>query len=157
MPLLTEDVVYQNGKTEITIVVGQATALMGMKRAVFNGWAEQWIKDRQAAILETEAGGDEPDDGDVVGIASLKAADFFAASLAVRLLYPSLMAAAISAEGLVPSLEAMTIDAFLELPDGLVAAWEDKVSELNPHWFPARDGGGGKADDGAAEAEEKKG
>jgi hypothetical protein len=47
--------------------------------------------------------------------------------------YPDLVAATIQAEGLPWPPE---FEAFLELPDALVAQWENAVYELNPHWLP---------------------
>ena len=47
--------------------------------------------------------------------------------------YPDLVAATVQVEGLPWPLD---FEAFLELPDALVAHWESVVYELNPHWLP---------------------
>lgn len=46
--------------------------------------------------------------------------------------YPDLSAATVAIEGL-PDFD---FEAFLLLPDSLIARWEDAVYRLNPHWLP---------------------
>jgi len=60
--------------------------------------------------------------------------------------YPDLIAATVEAEGIPWPLD---FEPFLELPDHLVAEWEQAIYELNPHWIP-------KAADQSTEDAEKK-
>lgn len=46
--------------------------------------------------------------------------------------YPDLSAATVVIEG----LSDFDFEAFLLLPDSLIAQWEDAVYRLNPHWLP---------------------
>lgn len=141
--------------TEIKVTVSQATVLMGMRRAVLQGSAESWVASRRADVLAGQE--DDESDTDVVTVGDVDSSNgnrpellnLMAGSLAARILYPDLLACVRESEGL--DTDALTVDAFLELPDRLVNAWEAAVYELNPQWLPG--------DRGSAESEaaEKKG
>lgn len=48
--------------------------------------------------------------------------------------YPSLIAAVVSAKGL-PHWP-LPFEEYMQMPEGLLMAWEAKVWEMNPHWQP---------------------
>lgn len=138
--------------TIIRLIVGQATVLMGMKRAVLQGSAESWVASRRAKVLTDIAAQDDDsaDDDPTAGNGhSPEILTLMAGSLAARILYPDLIACVVEADGL--DVEALTVDAFLELPDRLINAWDAVVYELNPHWLP-----GPRAETGEEANAEKK-
>jgi len=132
--------------TSIRLVIGQATVLMGMKRAVLQGSAESWVASQRAEVLGDIQTDDDPTAGNGHRPEILV---LMAGSLAARILYPDLIACVVEADGL--DVGGLTVDAFLELPDRLTGAWEAVVYELNPHWLP-----GPRADTQAEADAEKK-
>lgn len=107
-------VVYQAaGLGAVRLTVQAATVVTGMQRALLRGTAQGYL-----AVLEQQAGGPP--------------AQWDALRLALTLWYPDLLAATVAAEGLDLALPP---EQFLALPDGLIAAWEDAVYALNPHWL----------------------
>lgn len=179
--MLTKVVEYYEESEEtdpvvIKLTIGQATVLMGMRRAVLQGSAESWVALRRAEVLaanEDDAVEDDAVEGDAVegdaaevdavegDAAEVDAVDvrgnghrpgflnLMAGSLAARILYPDLLACVTVSEGL--ATDILTVDAFLALPERLTQAWEMAVYELNPHWLP------GGAQSSTDEAAEKKG
>ena len=107
---------YTSGDTEVRIVVSEATALAGMKRAILRG--------RVDAYLGAVRGNDESASVDTIAL-----------ELMARVVYPDLLACTVEADGI--DLDALDVGAFCELPDALVDAWEAAVYELNPHWLPS--------------------
>lgn len=111
------ETVEVTGKLEgvdVRIVVGEATALMGMKRAVLMSHADENI----AAMGELS-----PSDGAIVMVAA-------------RFIYPSAVSAVVESEGV--DARALSLSEFLALPEALVDAWLVAVNRLNPEWNPSR-------------------
>lgn len=155
----------------IKLTIGQATVLMGMRRAVLQGSAESWVALRRAEVLaaneddavegdaaEVDAAEADAVEGDAVEVDPVDVRgnghrpgflNLMAGSLAARILYPDLLACVAVSEGL--ATDTLTVDAFLALPERLTQAWEMAVYELNPHWLP------GGARPSTDEAAEKKG
>lgn len=48
--------------------------------------------------------------------------------------YPALIAAVVDAQGF--GSWPLSFEDYLQLPEGFLMAWENKVWELNPHWRP---------------------
>ncbi len=123
--LQRRSVVYESGDVKIDLVVSEASALTGMRRALLRGRASAYLNSLNGA------GGEESEDDKP----SLSALDLSAITLMARVVYPDLVAAAVEADGI--DLE-MSIDDFCGLPDSLVDAWEVAVYQLNPHWLPSQ-------------------
>lgn len=109
--LETRELTYEGGGLAVKLVVGAATVLAGMKRALLQG--------RVTAYLDEHT----PEEG----------IDATARSLLVRFLYPDLLASLVHAAGL--DVE-MDVETFLALPEQLTDTWQNLVYELNPHWYP---------------------
>ncbi len=109
----TKTLTYQDDGLNVTLVLGAATALSGIKRAMLQG--------RAAAHLD-----EIPD-------AAERALEVAALRIVVQYLYPDLLAAVVGAEGLDPE---MAVSDFLALPQALTDAWQNQVYALNPHWYP---------------------
>ncbi|MBN1261088.1 MAG: hypothetical protein JXB35_10445 [Anaerolineae bacterium] len=131
----TRVVEYQDSKLKVRLVVQEANALIGMRRALLRGGAEGYLK-----IQEAQIEGERP-----------KSVKLAALRLVARMQYPDLLAATVEAEGVDPEME---IESFLDLPDRLVIAWENAVYELNPHWLGLEPG---EAQGNEDEAAQKKG
>ncbi len=112
--LETHELTYEGNELTVRLVLGKATVLVGMKRALLQG--------RANAYLDTL-----PKTNDVAGL------DAAARQLLVRLLYPDLLACVVSAEGVDADMD---VETFLALPEQLTDAWQNLVYELNPHWYP---------------------
>lgn len=112
----TREIAYQDADLRVQLVVGAASVLAGMKRALLIGRAEAYLKEVSPSST-----------GQAVAAA--------ARTLIARTLYPDCLAAVVTAEGL--DVE-MDVAAFLQLPEGLTDAWQNAVYALNPHWYPFR-------------------
>jgi len=104
------ELTYEGGGLKVRIVVGAATVLAGMKRALLQGRAQAYSEQADA-------------DG----------VDGTARVLLARFLYPDLLASLVEAEGLDAGME---VAAFMDLPEPFTDAWQNLVYELNPHWYP---------------------
>ena len=107
------ELTYEGGGLTVRLVLGAATVLTGMTRALLQGRAQAY-SDQVSA-----------EDGE--GLANT------ARVILARFLYPDLLACVVRAEGL--SLE-MSVAEFMELPEALTDAWQNLTYELNPHWYP---------------------
>jgi hypothetical protein len=105
------ELTYEGGGLNVKIVVGAATVLAGMKRALLQGRAQAY-NDQQAGEEGLEA---------------------TARVLLARFLYPDLLAGLVSAEGLNPEMD---VAEFMALPEAFTDAWQNLTYELNPHWYP---------------------
>lgn len=123
----TKTLTYQDDGLNVTLVLGAATALSGIKRAMLQG--------RAAAHL------------DEIPVAAERALEVTALRIVVQYLYPDLLAAVVAAEGLDPE---MGVSDFLALPQALTDAWQNQVYALNPHWYPF------KKEDGESDPEAEK-
>lgn len=99
------------------LVVQEADTLVGMKRGILRRRGQDYLK---------------ADDGKVIKEAGSSLA-VTALTLVATVIYPDLLAATVSAEGL--DLD-MTFADFLGLSDQFVDAWEIAVYGLNAHWLP---------------------
>lgn len=124
----TQTLAFQSDGLDVRLVLGPATTLAGIKRAMLQGRAMAYLESHPAAPER-----------------SLEAA---ARRIAVHYLYPDLLAAVVEAEGLDPEME---VAEFLALPQALTDAWQNQVYALNPHWYPF------KTEEADAEAEKKDG
>ena len=109
------ELTYEGGGLKVRLVLGAATVLAGMKRALLQGRAQAYS---DLVGAESGAGG------------SVEAT---ARTLLARFLYPDLLACVVEAEGL--NVE-MSVAEFLVLPEALTDAWQNLVYALNPHWYP---------------------
>ncbi|HNT74400.1 MAG TPA: hypothetical protein PKH77_05205 [Anaerolineae bacterium] len=109
---------YQDAELDVTLELGAATTLAGVKRAMFQG--------RALAYLDEGI----PPAGEARAVSSLEVA---ARRIVVQYLYPDLLAAVVAAEGLDPE---MSVADFLALPEALTDPWQNLVYDLNPHWYP---------------------
>lgn len=109
----TRELTYEGGGLEVHLVIGAATVLAGMKRALLQG--------RVAAYLDEH----EPEEG----------IEATARNLLARFLYPDLLASLVQAEGLDADMD---VETFLALPEQLTDAWQNLAYELNLHWYPFR-------------------
>ena len=107
------ELTYKGGGLNVTLVIGAATVLAGMKRALLQGRAQAYSE--------------QADDG--------KGIDSTARVILARFLYPDLLASVVEAAGLDLN---MSVQEFLTLPEALTDAWQNLVYELNPHWYPFR-------------------
>jgi len=105
----------------VHIVVGEASALIGMKRAILRGVAESYVKEHEEDFTGVNAS---------------------AFRLLATAIYPSLVAALVEAESDGLGIgQDMSVEAFLQIPDYVEAQWEDAVVDLNPHWFKVQETG----------------
>ncbi len=136
--LQQRSVTYESGDVKIALIVSEASALTGMKRALLRGRASAYLDS-----LNNAADEDNADDS-----RALSPLDLSAITLMARIVYPDLISAVVEADGL--DL-AMSVDDFCNLPDSLVDIWEVAVYQLNPHWLPSQ-----SDDTEVGEEEEKK-
>lgn len=123
----TKTLTYQAEGHDVQLVLGSATTLSGIKRAMLQGRALAYL------------------DGNPMPERALEAA---ALRIAVQYLYPDLLAAVVEAKGVNPE---MAVAEFLALPQALTDAWQNQVYALNPHWYPF------KQNEADPEAEKKDG
>jgi hypothetical protein len=116
----TKTVEYELDGQAVRLTVGRATALVGMRRSVMVFNARAELKDKP---VDT------------------------ALSVLRTITYPDLTACLVAAEGIPAEI---SFEDFCNLPDDLIALWEDAVYEVNPHWNPA-----GTPEEVASEAEKK--
>lgn len=110
MPELPEATVrYEQGDggAAVVITIGRANGYMGMKRSMMT----------YQAVEENR----KKDETDPV------------AAVLRTMTYPDLIAATKQVEGIPWPI---SFDEFIALPDDLIAAWEEAVYKLNPHWNP---------------------
>ena len=115
--LKTQELIYQDEELTVRLVLGAASVLAGMKRAILSG--------RATAFLESQ-------ESQAAGTASVAAT---ARNLIAQTLYPDCLAAIVEAEGLDAEMD---VAAFLQLPEELTDTWQNAVYDLNPHWYPFR-------------------
>lgn len=128
---------------DIRIVVRNANALVGITRAILQGMAENWLtihgygEAGEAGAEASEAEADEAGGAEAEAKAKERPVSprVIAARIMARVVYPDLVATIEDAQGVDPD---MSIDEFLDLPDGLTGPWQDAVYELNAHWLPSR-------------------
>jgi len=121
----TRTLTYQDEALDVTLELGAATTLAGVRRALLQGRALAYLDEGAAEA----------------GLAAT------ARRIVVQYLYPDLLAAVVEAEGLDPE---MPVADFLALPEALTDLWQNLVYDLNPHWYPFR-----RPDEPEDEAEKK--
>ncbi|NBD34401.1 MAG: hypothetical protein GVY30_00195 [Chloroflexi bacterium] len=114
---------FSDDQINVDLVIVEATAMTAMKRAVYAGRAEAYVKALNTTIEE---------DGPAAagGLVAVQAK-----IMLVRIFYPDLLASAQEITGLDPD---MKVEEFLDLPQALTDAWQNLTYELNPHWNPFR-------------------
>ena len=121
---------YQDDDYNVEIEVGQANIAMGLERS------ELWYDSRTGELTERP----------------------LLTRVAILQTYPSCIAATLSVKNLpkldeegsplldedgkeIPypeqlSMDELSLEAYLALPEALGAIWKDAVFDLNPHWLP---------------------
>lgn len=112
---------YVDKGYDVKLVVTEATVLSGMKRAVLAGFGLSYLKAHGYGF---------GDDGGKKGVSYV---ELSAQRVIAQSVYPDLLAVTKEAVGL--DLD-MSVEEFMELPDGLTGVWSDLVYELNPLWLP---------------------
>ena len=97
---------------ELSVTVGEATALMGMRRQLLREGAFE--PDKQDAKKRTPSYTDE------------------AQQIMRLIVYPDYVACMTASVGLP---DPVTFEAFCELPDAFLTRWGIAVYQLNPHWL----------------------
>lgn len=121
---------YSDDDYDVVITVRQASMKSSIKRQVLRG--------KQAALLEQREKEGEP-------------APFHYRYYALQTL-PQLFGSTVeivNAKGAKLKLpDEMGIDEFMELPEALVALWEEAALGVNPHWLPKDDESGEESEPG---------
>lgn len=126
--VVTFDGTHKGKPLNVSLRCIPATALVGMKRAIYIQNAQTWYRAKM-----TPNGSDGEAHNIPTGVEAT------ALLLLSRTSYPDLLSCAVDVEGL--DLEALTLDEFIALPDALIGAWEDVAYRINPHWLPTGDEG----------------
>lgn len=90
-----------------------------------------------AKTISPNGVGDGDEGGDEVVQEVPTGVDAEALAFLSSMSYPDLLSCAVNVSGL--DLPTMTVDAFKDLPDLLVSAWENAVYSQNAHWLPGDD------------------
>lgn len=145
----TRELAYEDESRTVRLIIGEATALAGMKRALLTGRAQSYLDSLTGAMPNAEA--EEEVEENVEDGVAFDSIAIAACTLLVRYLYPDLLAAVVEAEGLDVDMD---VEAFLSLPQALTDAWQNLVYELCPAWYPFHRKDKKDADDDA-DAEKK--
>ena len=111
VPPPPETITYSDDGLDVTLTISRANGALGTYRTLLM----QAAKDEESA----------PDISDLLA---------FGSYLTHLYVYPSLIAATVSAKGLYPW--PLPFSGYMMLPERFLIAWETKVFELNPHWRP---------------------
>jgi len=112
----------------VSVTVGMATYKMGLTRTILMDQA------RQAQRAAQEAGA-KPDLTNAVELAE---------AVGLAMIYPSLIAGVVEQNGF--ESWPPTAEEVMGLPEPFVAAWEQAVFSLNPHWRARPPGDEGPAE-----------
>ncbi len=122
----TQTVTFGDEANRLSVTISEANVLQGMQHTLLVTGAISSIQKEDGKGVDIPEG------------------EGWAVYLVRRHVWPHCRASAVSAEGF--DLTALTLELFLQLPEGFVARWEKAALELNPHWKP----------EAAEEPEEKK-
>lgn len=128
------DGVDKNGEPlQVELDCIPATAFVGMKRSILRRNSMAWY--RKTISPNGADAGDEGDDEMVQEVPT--GVDAEALVFLSSMSYPDLLSCAVNVSGL--DLPTMTMDAFRDLPDLLISAWENAAYSQNAHWLPGDD------------------
>lgn len=122
---------YAEKPLQVELECAPANALTGMKRALLTRNGGAWFR---AKMAPNGASGDDADDDAMMVPAGLEVE---ALLFLARVTYPDLVAGVKVATGL--DLDTFTLDEFIEIPEPLLAAWEEITYRANPHWLAQDD------------------
>lgn len=116
-------VTHDDPGNPLSVTVGEATALMGIKRTILISEALDSLGPRPKKSKKTKkaAGKEKVPTGQEWGIFLLR-----------RYTWPVCIAAALHSEGF--DYSALTFKEFSLMPERFVSAWEAAALRLNPHW-----------------------
>ncbi len=110
-----------------------ATAFVGMKRSILRRNAMAWY----ARTISPNGADTSDEGGDEVVQEVPTGVDAEALAYIASMSYPDLLSCSVNVSGL--ELADMTVDEFKDLPDLLIANWENAVYSQNSHWLPGGD------------------